>query len=217
MGGNTRKNPMDLSGQKFGSLIIIKKSDKKYRNAFLWECRCDCGAICHVQTGSLKAGNVKSCGCKYRKHGMTDTLIYKVWQMMKDRCQNPNSKAFYRYGGRNIGICEEWRRSSASFINWAIENGYSKGLTIDRINNDGDYSPENCRFVTAKVNGRNSSQTKLGFDEVLEIKKLLVSNKLRSKEIAKRFCATLAMVSQIKRNVTWKDVPWPIGGINGEC
>ena len=115
MGGNTRKNPMDLSGQKFGSLIIIKKSDKKYRNAFLWECRCDCGAICHVQ------------------------------------------------------------------------------------------------------NGRNSSQTKLGFDEVLEIKKLLVSNKLRSKEIAKRFCATLAMVSQIKRNVTWKDVPWPIGGINGEC
>ena len=212
-GGNTKSVIMDLSGQRFSNLTVIRKSEQKYRTAFLWECKCDCGKICLVQQGALRSGNIKSCGCQYRKHGMTDTLIYKVWQMMKDRCYNPKSKSFHRYGGRGISVYDEWRRSSASFIKWALENGYARGLAIDRKDNNGNYEPGNCRFVTVSENNRNTRRTKLSPDQVIDIKSMVHSG-IPDQEIAERFAVEKHVIKEIRRNKTWKDIPWPSGSIS---
>lgn len=87
--------------------------------------------------------------------------IYRVWAGIKKRCLDKNYVNYKHYGGRGIEICDEWKNSSVTFINWAINNGYQKGLQIDRIDNDGNYSPENCRFVTVKINNRNTRRTKI--------------------------------------------------------
>lgn len=137
-------------------------------------CRCKCGKVKHVWQTALNTGKSKSCGCLFKKesierlrkkatkHGMSRNAkncghpLYSVWVGMKRRCNSSNVVGYHNYGGRGISVCAEWEADFKLFYNWATENGYKKGLQIDRIDNDGNYEPSNCRFVTPSENLRNT-------------------------------------------------------------
>ena len=161
---------LDISGQRFGRLVAIRPVDMGINGKSYWLCNCDCGNETVVSIGNLRSGNTKSCGCLQKengvkrghdsaKHGMARSHIYRVWRLMKDRCYNQNKDGYDRYGGRGITVCDEWlgENGFVNFLEWSNNNGYADGLQIDRIDNDGNYSPDNCRWVTNKVNMRNRS------------------------------------------------------------
>ena len=154
---------VDLSGQRFGRLVIICMTKKRNQGAVIWKCQCDCGKITNVRSNSLRQGLTRSCGClqkemvaqigiSHRTHGDArrgkKTRLYWVWRSMKERCFNPNSISYKYYGGRGIKVCNEWLNSYANFRDWALTNGYVNNLTIDRIENDGNYEPNNCQWIT---------------------------------------------------------------------
>lgn len=146
--------------------VIGIDPDKKGRT--YWVCQCDCGNVKSVRSDSLQDGMIRSCGCLKRQqdkinltanhtHKMSSTRIYSVWANIKHRCNNPHDTRYYRYGGRGIKMCEEWEKSFVSFFKWAMANGYKDDLSIDRIDNDKGYFPENCRWSTAKEQSNNRS------------------------------------------------------------
>lgn len=156
----------DLTGQKFGMLTVIKQMPNNANNKVMWLCKCDCGNEAIVIGSRLYTGKTKSCGClitqklieRSTKHGYCHTRLYGIFQNMIDRCENPKNKTFSYYGGRGIKVCEVWRNKETgkqAFCEWALANGYEQGLTIDRIDVNGNYSPDNCRWVTMKIQCRN--------------------------------------------------------------
>lgn len=158
----------DFTGRRYGMLTVVEKDpDSKSR----WICKCDCGNTIILMTSRLIKR--KSCGCqeevnrknignRTKTHGMTDTILYSKYCSMKERCYNKNYFYYWRYGGRGIKVCQEWLESFMSFVDWAYANGYDDSKvgyeqTLDRIDNDKDYCPENCRWVNQKAQTKNRS------------------------------------------------------------
>ena len=155
-------------GDKINSLTMIEPPffrNDKIRSRKYAKFKCDCGKEKIIRVDHVISGNSKTCGCvrnqepHHTTHNLCHTRVYNIWSKMRDRCYNPNNKTFKNYGGRGIKVCDEWlcRDCFINFFNWAMENGYSDELTIDRINVDGDYEPTNCRWATWEEQENNRS------------------------------------------------------------
>lgn len=154
----------DLTGQKFGRLTVVSCGENTNGGKSRWICDCDCGKRKEksVTRNDLVTGKVKSCGCLYKDsnkgrnvtHGKTGKRLYRIWLSMRQRCNYSAGKSFKNYGGKGISVCEEWE-SFQNFYDWAMANGYSDNLTIDRKENDKGYSPDNCRWATMKEQQNN--------------------------------------------------------------
>lgn len=158
-----KKVKNDLTGQRFGRLKVIGVDDRNTRKTY-YLCECDCGTVKSIRSDGLLSGAVKSCGCLKREqdeinldrttHNMSSTRLYQIWQGMRGRCYNKHDPRYERYGGRGITVCDEWQEFSR-FYDWSVNNGYQKNLTIDRINNDEGYRPDNCRWATNETQANN--------------------------------------------------------------
>lgn len=165
---------IDLTGEKYGKLQVLHRIGTK-NDSPLWECVCDCGNLKEATARSLRTGNTRSCGCIHsaqladrnrnnKVHGgcadYKEERLYGVWHAMKQRCYDSNRKDYENYGGRGIGVCDEWRNDYSTFRDWAYLHGYDPNAaymncTLDRINVNGNYCPENCRFVSMKIQANN--------------------------------------------------------------
>lgn len=157
----------DLTGKRFERLLVTGYAGKDKGNHSKWLCRCDCGREKIITGYNLKSGAIKSCGCLRREiagnlnktHDGSNSRLYSIYRNMISRTENPKASAYDVYGGRGISICQEWRNDFAAFQKWALANGYRDDLSIDRIENDKGYFPDNCRWIkmNAQFNNRRNN------------------------------------------------------------
>lgn len=157
------KKIVDMVGCRFSKLVVVKMCDKRNSfNEILWECLCDCGNTKLSTTGSLNNGGNKSCGCLSGNptHGDSSKRIRHIWSGMMARCYSKTATSYFRYGAKGISVCDEWHDYDL-FKRWAFDNGYTELLTLDRFpNQQGNYSPNNCRWATSKQQGNNKSSNR---------------------------------------------------------
>ena len=142
---------IDLTGQRFGRLVVMGRDFSK--NYTAWQCLCDCGQVKAIASNSLRRGYTESCGCIVRTHGLSGTRVYHIWESMKARCQNPNAANYAKYGGRGIAVCDRWQ----SFENFHADMGEppSEQHSLDRRDSAGDYTLDNCRWASLETQSQN--------------------------------------------------------------
>lgn len=164
----------DLTGKRFGKLVVIKRAGSdKHKNA-TWLCKCDCGNETIVSGAYLRQGETRSCGCLQRKvireamttHGLSKTRLYRVWAGIKNRCYNPRAENYKYYGAKGVTMCDEWKNDFLSFRDWALNNGYDESAktqvcTVDRINCGKSYSPNNCRIANHVTQCNNQTSNRI--------------------------------------------------------
>lgn len=158
---------LDLTGQRFGRWTVLECCGRSNDGQKVYLCRCDCGTEKKIRSGNLRNGDTQSCGClaaeknaeRSRKrllvHGGCGTRLYRIWFDMRRRCGYEKSINWHLYGGRGIKVCEEWENNFVAFRDWALENGYSDELQLDRIDNDRNYEPGNCKWSSRVEQGNN--------------------------------------------------------------
>ena len=208
----------------------IGKSPRNKRR--IWRCVCKCGKEMNLETAKLNSGKPMGCGCRKRvgvgnrsnhsyliTHGLANKHpFYKIWIDMNQRCFNPKNHAYRWYGAKGVRVCDEWRYSFVDCMQWCIQNGWQKGLVIDRINSAGDYGPNNCQFLTISENtlkmwkdnprlntGSNSNRSKINEDLARNIKLLSIQG-LSVMEISLKFNLSYNLVYHVVKNNTWKHV-----------
>lgn len=199
--------------QKINGLILLEEieshtqpSGQIQRKALF---KCYCGNKFESRICSVKNNNTKSCGCLIKKggnktHGLSAHCLCPIWREMVSRCHNRKNKDYKNYGDRGVSVCEEWRDNFESFYNWALKNGYKGGLTIDRRNNNGNYEPANCRFITKAENSRNKRGIKLNWDLVNEIRNIkLLIPEISPKEIAVAYNVKSATIRGVLCRRSW--------------
>ena len=173
----------ELTGMRFGRLVVIRRDEENQsHHEKVWICKCDCGNEKSVTTSHLTTGSVRSCGCirkeqaitRFKKaagdnitHGKSGTHLYSIWEGMKQRCKNPDNPVYRWYGGKGVRVCDEWQDFS-TFAEWSYSHGYidlqdiprSEKLSIDRIDSDGNYCPENCQWITISENTRKGAKSR---------------------------------------------------------
>ena len=150
----------NLIGQRFGRLVVLEEADERRCTHVCWCCICDCGATKVIAGNHLKSGKISSCGCYQKerttKHGDNRAgkreRLYSIWKDMKTRCYKAKTRGYKYYGGKGVTVCNEWKNNYSAFKFWALLSGYQANLTIDRINNNGDYEPSNCQWITRSEN-----------------------------------------------------------------
>jgi hypothetical protein len=196
----TMATKIDLAGQRFERLVVLEPAGKNKHGQYIWKCECDCGKITFPTTYDLRTGHTKSCGCYGKEklkqsvitHGERHSSTYNTWCSMKGRCYTSSNTSYNRYGARGIAVCDRWKDS---FENFLEDMGHrpSPKHCLDRIDNDGPYSPDNCRWVTYTENNRNrrdsrilplgeESMTMAAWGERLDISVVTIFNRLERGE-----------------------------------
>ena len=202
-------------GDVFHNITLVKEipgitmtNTGSFRRRGLWKCYC--GNTWETDISYVKHNRTKSCGCLLTetntKHGISKSRLANTFSSMKGRCYNPNNSRYSYYGMRGISVCEEWLNNSSAFFDWAMSNGYTQELTIERKDNDKGYSPENCIWATYTTQNRNKRSTRTSVEEVRRIRAFHIENpSLTYKEVGKAFNLLESHVSDIIANRTWKE------------
>jgi hypothetical protein len=201
--------PLQLVGQRFGKLLVIEQLPNHNKNT-VFKCICDCGNEKIIKGLWLTFGQNKSCGCsqyKVKTVPNRDHPLYHVWKGMKARCRDKKHASYKNYGARGVKVCLEWANDFLAFYNWAIANGWEKGLQIDKEIKSAQmklppllYCPETCCFVSQKQNGRNNRNCKLDEQKVKEI----LQSPLTHKELAFKYSVSKSTIQKVKLKVSWQ-------------
>lgn len=213
-----------LEGKRFGKLTVVSFSHKekslsaKNKYKIYWNCRCECGTERKAEAGHLRGGSTSHCGCAHTLHsfmgdfyGDIDTAfpfykkLYMTWWSMNRRCTDVKHEAYKNYGGRGITVCDEWKENVKPFYDWAVQNGYQEGLSLERVDNNAGYSPSNCRWATMEEQSHNKRNNTFNEEDVKMIRELYASG-VTQKQLCEAYDVGPATIHRIVMRKQWKNV-----------